>query len=229
MGGDKQMSVEDLSIAVSSVVLNAVADFVNFIPALVGGLIVLVIGLVAGAVVYRIIVGVLKALQVEKFLSKYGLVKIEGHDIEWPEILAEIARWSIIIVFLIPAFQAWRLDAVNTVLNRVVLYIPNVIVAVVLAIIGLVFAKLGYKIAYSSARTLGRDLAHTVGLVAQWAITVFIGFLVLHQLGVAQELLRILFAGLVAMVAIAGGLAFGLGGQNAARGILDSVWERFKK
>jgi len=223
------MSVEDLSIAVSSVVLNAVADFIGFIPSLVGGLIVLLIGLVAGAVVYRVIMGVFKAVQLEKFLSKYGLIKVEGHDIEWSEILAEIARWSIIIIFLIPAFSAWRLDAVNTVLNRVVLYIPNVIVAVVLAIIGLVFAKLGYRIAYSASRSLGRDLSHTVGLVAQWAITVFVGFLVLHQLGVAQELLRILFAGLVAMVAIAGGLAFGLGGQDTAKGVLTAVLDRFKK
>lgn len=223
------MSVEDLSIAVSSVVLNAVADFINFIPALVGGLIVLVIGLVVGAVVYRVVIGVLKALQLEKFLTKYGLVKIEGQDVEWAEILAEISRWSIILVFLIPAFQAWRLDAVNTVLNRVVLYIPNVIVAVVLAIIGLVFAKLGYRIAYGAARSLGRDLSHTVGLVAQWAITIFVGFLVLHQLGVAQELLRILFAGMVAMVAIAGGLAFGLGGQETAKTLMGSVLNRFKK
>lgn len=223
------MSVEDLSVAVSSVVLNAVADFVNFIPAFVGGLVVLIIGLVVGAIVYRVILGTLKALQVEKYLAKYGLMKVEGHDIEWSEILAEIARWSIIVVFLIPTFSAWRLDAVNTVLNRVVLYIPNVIVSVVLAIVGLVFAKLGYRIAYSAARTVGRDLAHTVGLVAQWAITIFVGFLVLHQLGVAQELLRILFGGLVAMIALAGGLAFGLGGQGTAKTLLESISDRFKK
>src|SRR3990167_8624981 len=111
------MSVEDLSIAVSSVVLNAIADFVGFVPSLVGGLIVLVIGLVAGAVVYRVIMGVLKALKLESFLARYGIVKIEGHEIDWPDILAEIARWSIIVVFLIPTFQAWRLDGVNTVLN----------------------------------------------------------------------------------------------------------------
>src|SRR3989344_6531079 len=222
------MSVEDLSIAVSSVVLNAVADFIGFIPSLVGGLIVLLIGLVAGAVVYRVIMGVFKAVQLEKFLSKYGLIKVEGHDIEWSEILAEIARWSIIIIFLIPAFSAWRLDAVNTVLNRVVLYIPNVIVSVVLAIIGLVFAKLAYRVAYSASRSIGHDLSHTVGLVAQWSITIFVGFLVLHQLGVAQELLRILFAGLVAMIALAGGLAFGFGGQDTAKDILEKVVRRFE-
>lgn len=223
------MSVEDLSITVSSVVISAVADFVNFIPALVGGLIVLIIGLILGAVVYRVVVGALKAVAFEKFLTRYGITEVDGHEIEWSEILAEISRWAIIIVFLIPTFQAWRLESVNVVLNRVVLYVPNVIVAVVLAIVGLVFAKLGYKISKGASHSLGRTLSHTVGLTAQWSITVFVAFLVLHQLGVAQELLRILFAGLVAMIAIAGGLAFGLGGQGTARTILESVWEKFKK
>lgn len=223
------MSVEDLSIDVSKVVLNAVADFVNFIPSLVGGFIVLVIGLVLAALVYRVVLGVLKATQAEKYLAKYGITRVDGHEVEWSEILAEIARWSVIVVFLIPTFSAWGLGAVNTVLNRVVFYIPNVIVAVVLAIVGLVIAKLAFRVAYGAARSLGTHLAHTVALVAQWAITIFVGFLVLHQLGVAQELLRILFAGLVAMLAIAGGLAFGLGGQGVARSLLESVVARFKK
>ena len=223
------MSVEDLSITVSSVVLNAVADFVNFLPSFVGGLIVLIIGLVIAAVVYRVVVGVLKATQIEKYLAKYGVTRVDGHEVEWSEILAEIARWSIIVVFLIPTFSAWGLEAVNTVLNRVVLYIPNVIVAVVLGIVGLVIAKLAFRVSYGAARSLGTHLAHTVAFVAQWAITIFVGFLVLHQLGVAQELLRILFAGLVAMIAIAGGLAFGLGGQGVAKSLLEAVAARFKK
>jgi len=223
------VSVEDLTTAVASVVLNSVAALISFIPSLIGGLIVLVIGLVIAAVIYRIILVALKSVQLEKFLAKYGLTKIEGRDVEWAEILAELARWSIIIVFLIPTLQAWRLDTVNTVLNRVILYIPNVIVAVVLAIVGLVFAKLAYRVAYSTSRSLGRNLAHTVALVAQWSLIVFVGFLVLHQLGVAQELLRILFAGIVAMLALAGGLSFGLGGQGTARSILESIWDRFNR
>ena len=223
------MSVEDLSTAVSSAVLNALASFINFVPSLVGGLIIFLIGLILGAVVYRVIVAFLKAIQLEKYLSRYGITKVEGKDVEWSEILAELARWTIIIVFLVPTLDAWKLNAVNVVLNRLILYIPNVIVAVVLAIVGMVFAKLAYRIAYSTSRSLGRDLAHSVGLIAEWSLMIFVGFLVLHQLGVAQELLRILFAGLVAMVALAGGLSFGLGGQNTAKTILEAVWSRFKK
>ncbi|EKD58126.1 MAG: hypothetical protein ACD_57C00022G0005 [uncultured bacterium] len=223
------MSVEDLSTTVATVVLGSLVNFLNFIPALIGGLIVLTLGLIIAAVAYRVVVGVLKAAQVEKLLARYGITKIEGRDIEWGEILAELARWSIIIVFLIPTLQAWRLDAVNVVLNRVILYIPNVIVAVILAIVGLAISKLAYRVSYSASRSLGTHLAHVVSLVAQWSLVIFVSFLVLHQLGVAPELLRILFGGLIAMIAVAGGLAFGLGGQGTARAILEAWWDKFKK
>lgn len=223
------MDLETLYSSISAAVLNSIVTFVEFIPSFIGGLIILFIGLVVGGVVHRIIQSSLKVLKLEQFLSKYGVTKLEGKDIEWGEILAQIARWTIIIIFLVPTLEAWRLDAVNTVLNRVILYIPNVIVAVIIAMIGLVFARIGQRVSYSSAKSLGAHLATTVGLIAQWSITVFTGFLVLHQLGVAQELLRILFAGLVAMIAIAGGLSFGLGGQHTAKQILDDLWKKFQK
>lgn len=223
------MSIEDLTVTISSAVVGALASFISFLPLLVGGLLILAVGLVLGAIINRVILGLLKAARFEKFLARYGISEIEGREVGWSEILAELGRWLVIIVFLIPALQTWQLDAINSILSRLILYIPNVIVAVVLAMVGLVFAKLAYKIAYSSSKSLGRDLAHSVALVARWSILIFVGFLVLHQLGVAQELLRILFAGIVAMLALAGGLAFGLGGQGVAKNLLDSVWERFKK
>src|SRR3990167_2387849 len=140
------MSVEDLSTTISSAVIGAFAAFISFLPQLVGGLIVLGIGLVLGAVTYRMILGILKALRFERFLEKYGISQIEGREVGWSEILAELGRWLVIMVFLIPALQTWQLDAINSILSRLILFIPNVIVAVVLAIVGLVFAKLAYKI-----------------------------------------------------------------------------------
>ena len=219
---------DNISTAVSSVVLNSLVALISFIPSLIGGLIVLIIGLVLAAVAYRIVFGALKMIQLEKFLARYGVTKIAGRDIERSEILAEIVRWAIIIIFLVPALSAWRLGTVTTVLNRVILYIPNVIVAVILAMVGLAISKLAYRVAYSAGHSIGKHLAHTVGLIAQWSITVFVGFLVLHQLGVAQELLRILFTGLVAMIALAGGLAFGFGGQQTAKDILESIVNKFE-
>ena len=223
------MNLELIYTSVASTVIRSLVIFIEYIPSFIGGLIILIIGLVLAGLVHRIIISALNVIQLEKFLSRYGVVKLEGRDIEWSEIIAQIVRWTIIIVFLVPALQAWRLNAVNTVLNRVILYIPNVLVAVILAMVGLVFARLGYKLAFSTSRSLGKNLANTVALIAQWSIVIFVGFLVLHQLGVAQELLRILFAGLVAMIALAGGLAFGLGGQSTAKQILDEIWDKFRK
>ena len=100
---------------------------------------------------------------------------------------------------------------------------------VAIFLVGMVFARLGYKIASSMSKNLGKQLAHTVGLIAQWSIVIFVGFLVLHQLGVAQELLRILFGGIVAMLTIAGGLAFGLGGKETAKEILESIAKKFRQ
>jgi len=221
--------VDDLATAVSTILLNSLAAFINYIPSLVGGLVILIVGLVVAAVAYRVVFGILKMFQLEKFLARYGLVKLEGFSVEWSEIIAELVRWCLIIIFLVPTLQAWKLDAVNIVLNRVILYIPNVIVAVILAMVGMVFAKLGYRLAYGASQNMGKHLAHTVGLVAQWSIMVFVTFLVLHQLGVAQELLRILFTGIVAMFTIAGGLAFGLGGQGTAKSLLEKISEKFKQ
>ena len=223
------MIVEELSTAVSTAVISSLASFITFIPNLVGGLIILLVSLIVAAIVYRVIFGALKVIQLEKLLARYGIVEFEGHDVEWSEILAELARWAVILVFLVPTLQVWKLDAVNTVLNRVILYIPNVIVAVILAMVGLMMAKLGYRLAHGASQNMGKNLSHTVGLIAQWSIMIFVAFLVLHQLGVAPELLRILFAGVVAMFAVAGGLAFGLGGQSTAKNILEMVWEKFKK
>lgn len=223
------MIIDDLATAVSSILLNSIATFVNYIPSLVGGLVILIVGLVVAAVAYRVIFGILKMFQLEKFLSRYGLVKMEGYSVEWSEIIAELVRWCLIIIFLVPTLQAWKLDAVNVVLNRVILYIPNVIVAVIMAMVGMVFAKLGYRLAHGASQNMGKHLSHSVGLIAQWSIMVFVGFLVLHQLGVAQELLRILFGGIVAMLAVAGGLAFGLGGQGTAKEILEAIAKKFRQ
>lgn len=223
------LSIEDVSTTVTAAVVGAFASFISYLPQLIGGLIILAIGLVLGAIVYRVILGLLKAVRLEKMLSKYGISEVEGHEVGWSEILAELGRWLVILVFLIPALQTWQLSAVNTVLSQVILYLPRVIIAVILVLVGLVFSKLAYKIAYNSCKSLGRTTAHTVGLVAKWSILIFVGFLVLDQLGVAQELLRILFAGIVAMLALAGGLAFGLGGQGTARNLLESVKDKFNK
>lgn len=198
--------------------LNAAA---RFIPSLIAGIIIILIGIILASIVKRLIIELLNALKVEEFLHKYGVP--QRRDFSWTNLLAEIVRWFIIIIFLLPAADMWGLNRVSQVLNEFLLYLPNVFVAAIIGLVGLVFARLAYDIVYASARDLFQDSARLIASAVRWAIIVFVVLAVLSQLGVAEDLIRILFTGFVAMIALAGGLAFGLGGQDTARSVLETI------
>lgn len=223
------MSVDEISTSVTLAVTDSLLSLGNFIPSLIYGLVVFVIGLIVATVIHRVIQAVLKKLRFEEFLKRYGLSRVEGREVSWSEVLSELARWSIIVVFLIPTLSVWGIGQANDLLKQVLLYVPNVIVAVIIALLGMVFANLAHDTVLSASKTLGRSLANTGALVARWAIVVFVALVVLNQLGIGSDLIRILFSGFVAFLAIAGGLAFGLGGSDSAKEILNQLRERFKK
>jgi small-conductance mechanosensitive channel len=108
------------------------------------------------------------------------------------------------------------------------LYLPNVFVAAIIAMVGLVFAKLAHDVVIASLKGVSKRTANTIASVSRWAIIVFVVLAVLNQLGVAVDLIRILFTGFVAMVAIAGGIAFGLGGQDTAKGLFNGLKKKLK-
>lgn len=203
---------------------NSVATIISFIPLFLSGFIILLIGIIASTFLRQVVREGLKFIKFEIFLKKYGVPESkDGAD--WSTILSEIVRWFVIIVFLIPAAQVWGLGRFVDVLNNLLLYLPNVFVAVLLLLVGFVVSKLVYDLIMASVRGLSRDSAKSVAMVGRWAVLVFVFLIVLNQLGIASDLIQILFSGIVAMVAIAGGLAFGLGGKDAAKDII----EKFRK
>lgn len=205
----------------------ALNSVVAFLPNFIAGILILLIGIILASIVKRIVLEVLHALKVDTYLKRYGVP--EGKkELSWVNILAEIVRWFVIILFLIPTAEIWSLPQITTVLNTFLLYLPNVLVAAIIGLVGLVFARLAADIVLASTRELSPDASRMISSVTRIAITIFVFLAVLTQLGVATDLIRILFTGFVAMLAIAGGIAFGLGGQEAARSILDSARKKLK-
>lgn len=194
----------------------------TFIPNILTGVVILLIGVILGSIVKRVIIEVLKALNVESYLRRYGVPEAR-RDFSWINMFSEIARWFVIILFLIPATDVWGLRQVTVLLNAFLLYLPNVFVAAIIAAVGFVFARLAHDVVQASTREISPEGSQTIASVTRWAIIIFVMLAVLNQLGVAQDLIRILFTGFVAMIAIAGGIAFGLGGQDTARSVLDSL------
>ena len=130
----------------------------------------------------------------------------------------------IIIVFLISAFDVLGLQAVTDFLrDTVLLFLPKVFVAALILVIAALISDVAQRIVVGSAKATGMQNPNFAGGIVRWAIWVFALLAALIQLGIAVELLLTLFTGFVAMVAIAGGLAFGLGGKDTAAAYLERL------
>jgi hypothetical protein len=195
---------------------------VSFLPKIIAGTVILLIGIIVASILKKVVLQVFKALKVESILKKYGVPEAK-QDLSWTNIFSEIVRWFVIIVFLLPTADIWGLPRVVTVLNEVLVYLPNVFVAAIIAVVGFVLGSLAHDLILASVKGISSNTAKTIASVTKWAVNVFVILAVLNQLGVATDLIRILFTGLVAMLAIAGGIAFGLGGQSAAKDVIEGI------
>lgn len=206
---------------------SGLAAVASFLPKFIAGAVIILLGIIVASVLKQVIIEIFKALKVEPFLRKYGVP--EGkEEFTWTNILAEIVRWFIFVLFLIPTADVWGLPQVVTVLNTFLLYLPNVFVAAIIGVVGFAFAKLTHNVVLASTHNLGVETSRAMASVTRWAVVIFVFLAILNQLGVATDLIRILFTGFVAMVAIAGGIAFGLGGQDTAKDLLEALRGRLK-
>ena len=224
-GGEKM--TQDIGLALLASLGNGLTAVTNFVPKFIAGAIILLVGIIIASILKQLVVEVSRALNVEGFLRKYGVP--EGKEkFNWTSILAQIVRWFVIIIFLIPTADVWGLPQIVTVLNTFLLYLPNVFVATVIALVGFVFARLAHDVVLASIHGVSKETASTVASVTRTAIVIFVLLAVLNQLGVATDLIRILFTGFVAMVALAGGIAFGLGGKDVASDILTALRKKLE-
>jgi len=192
-------------------------DVINYLPKVIGAVVVILIGVLVAWAVKTVIVRVLKLVKVKPYTDAIGLNKVFPESLGLVELLGDLAKWIVMIVFLLPALEILGLSEVNDLVARVVAYLPNVVVAVVIVIVGAVVADLISRVVESAASTIGAKTASAAADVARWAVIVFVVLGALMQLGVAVTIIDRLVTGVVVAVALAAGLAFGLGGQDAAR------------
>lgn len=206
---------------------NGLAVIVSFVPKIIAGTIVLLIGIIIASILKQLVLGIFNALKIESFLKRYGVPEAK-QEFSWSNIFSEIVRWFVIIIFLLPTADIWGLPRVVTILNEFLLYLPNVFVAAIIAVVGFVLGSLAHDLILASVKGVSHSSANRIASVTRWAVNVFVILAVLNQLGVATDLIRILFTGFVAMLAIAGGIAFGLGGQTSAKGLVEEILRKLK-
>ncbi|TAL49429.1 hypothetical protein EPN83_00785 [Patescibacteria group bacterium] len=192
----------------------------QIVPNLVVAIIIFVLGWVVGTIVGRVIQQLFRSIRIDEALKKTGADEIlhrGGLSLNSGGFVGGLVKWFIIIVFLIAAFDVLGLSQVNTFLREVVLaYLPRVIVAVLVLLVGGVLGEVMQRVVVSSARAAEIRASAMLGAITRWAIWIFAFLAALVQLGVAAAFSQTLFTGFVIALALALGLAFGLGGQEAA-------------
>lgn len=225
------MSIGNVVIATTSTLSTMWISFVNFLPSLLGALVLFLIGLIISTGIGELVERIIDALKIDRILEKIGFKKFTDRAnirLDAGYFIGQLIRWSLVLAFLSAALDSLGLLAFTAYLQSILVYLPNVIIAALIILVTLLVADFVEKLVVSSATGSGLKLSSFAGVIAKWAIYIT-GFLTaLDQLRIASSYLSIIFIGLVAMLSLAGGLAFGLGGKDFAKHILEKSKKEFK-
>jgi hypothetical protein len=202
------------------------AGFAVMFPRLLGAVIVFLIGLLLAAVLKNVIVRVSGWLRLDMLSDKLELkssFEKAGIRLRVDQLLGWIVRWFVIVAALIAAADILEWPQVTLFLREVVVYLPNVFIAVVVLLAGMLLANFVRDIVHKAVVAAKLESADFLSGIARWAIFIFALMAALVQLQIAEELIRMLFAGFVAMLALSMGLAFGLGGKDHAHRFLERL------
>lgn len=192
---------------------------IRFIPKLLLAVIIFCIGWVIAVTLDRVITRVVRLFKVDKALQSVGVEKYlerGGFRLDTGAFVGGLVRWFFLIVFLVAAINVLGLTQLNLFLGDIIAYLPNVIVAALILFAAALIANAIHRIIVGSAKGAGLPSGGLLAGIAKWAIWIFAILSAMYQLGIAAPFVQTLFTGFVAMVVIAGGLAFGLGGKDAA-------------
>lgn len=200
--------------------------FIHFVPSLLGALILFIIGWVVASVIGKAIAQVLNALKLDKLFESAGAAELlnrAGMKLNVGGFIGSVVKWFIIVVFLMASLEILGLTQVNDFLREAVLfYLPKVVIASLVLVIATVISDTMKKLVQASAQAANVRSANMLGSITRYAIWIFAFIIALSELGIASSFMQILFTGLIAALAIACGLAFGLGGKDAAAKAIDS-------
>lgn len=208
---------------------DALNTVLSAIPRVFGFAVILVIGWLVSSLVARGITALLRPVGFDDLARRSGLadfVRKMGVRQDSSEVIASIAKWFVRLITLVVAFDMLRLPAVSGVLQQLLLWLPNLVAAVVVLVIGGLAADgLSHLVRGATAET-GFTSPDVLARVTRGAVWAFVIVVAVNQIGVASTLINTLLIGVVGAVALACGLAFGLAGRDKAAKILDSFGRR---
>jgi hypothetical protein len=207
----------------------ALNTFMSFLPSLIGALIVLIAGWFIAGFLARLIARGLNAIGMERAVERSGIGRfIEQSGARWTmsEIIASLIKWSIFLIFIQAAASLFGMTQITAIINSVILFIPKLIVALAIIVIGSLIARFLAGLVRGSLAEMEVGNAGLFAKLTQYAVIGFAIVAAFNQIGVAQTVVNTLLIGLVGSLALAFGLAFGLGGREVAAQITRSWYDK---
>ncbi|MDQ6882660.1 MAG: small-conductance mechanosensitive ion channel [Candidatus Dormibacteraeota bacterium] len=211
-------------------ITGALIALLSFIPALIGAVIILIIGWVLSGILARVVETVLNKVGFEHAAERTGITGVISRSgagtMRASHVIAELVKWFVRLIFIEIAAQALHLTAVTTLVNSIILFIPNLVVALIIVLVGVLAAQFIGRLVRGGLSQANFSNANLLGSIAEYGIIGLAVVTALNQIGIATIIVTILFAGIVGALALAAGLAFGLGGRETAAEIWESSYQQ---
>ena len=199
------------------------------LPQIIGALLILLIGWIIAKVIKKLVIKGLKLVKFNYLTDKAGVEKflVEGGvKVSSVDIIGSLVYWIIMLVVILATLNSLQLTAASTLFNEIMLYIPNIIVAIIILILGIYFARLVSQVLVTSLKNMQERTATIIGNIAYYAIVVLTVFIILGQLNIATQIVNNAFIIIFGAICLAFGLAFGLGGKEWASDIIKKYLKK---
>ncbi len=207
-------------------------EMAGFVPKLIAALILLFIGWVIAKLVRAGMTQVLKLVHFDVLAEKSGIEAFlrEGNlNISLGRVLSEVVYWLVLMIVVVTVSNSLGLHMVADLFNKVVLYIPNIIVAILVLVFGTLLARFLNRVIFAYLNNIGVEGALTISTLSEYAVQLFVVFVALEQLQIGTTLLTAAFQIAFGALCLALAIAFGLGGKDWAAGVIQKLSSNSKK
>lgn len=204
----------------------------GILPSVIGAIVVFAIGLILAYWAKRLVVEVLKLIQLERLTGSAGIDRyLTKADIKmtFVELLGTIVEWLVVLVFFLAVVEILGLSIVSQVLFGVLGFIPNLLAAILIFAAGYIVAGLADGVVRGALASVDHEVAKPLGKLARWVIILIALFAAIDQLQIARGLIATFFQGLTYTVVLVVGLSVGLGAKDVVAKVLDDWYKKITK
>lgn len=218
-----------------SLFIESSQEFLNEIaaalPQIIGAILILIIGWIIAKLLKKLFVRLLKLVRFNYLTEKSGIEKFlidGGVKVDAIAVLGTLIYWIVMLIVIMATLNSLNLTAAATLFNEIMLYIPNIIVAIVILIIGIYLARMFSQIVKTSLKNMQEKTSELISNISFVAIIILTIFLTLGQLNIAQDIVTSAFQIIFGAICLALALAFGLGGRDKAAEVLNDLMKKNK-